>query len=90
MAVGNRHLGYKEALNAIEDRSPGAKASFLFGFFDRGHERFVGEAAAEREALVTCARCGAPTTGEICAFCRLRERAAGSAGSVPVELRARR
>jgi uncharacterized protein (TIGR00269 family) len=90
MAVGNRHLGYKEALNAIEERSPGAKASFLFGFFDRGHERFVGEAAAEREALVACARCGAPTTGEICAFCRLRERAAGSAGSVPVELRARR
>ena len=29
MAAGNRHLGYKEVLNALEDRSPGSKAAFL-------------------------------------------------------------
>ena len=28
MAAGNRHLGYKETLNELEARSPGAKASF--------------------------------------------------------------
>ena len=44
MAAGNRHLGYKEVLNALEDRSPGSKAAFLFGFLERGHERFAGEA----------------------------------------------
>jgi len=30
MAAGNRHLGYKEVLNALEERSPGSKAAFLF------------------------------------------------------------
>ena len=74
MAAGNRHLGYKEVLNALEDRSPGAKAAFLFGFLERGHERFAGAADDEREALGPCAVCGSPTTGEVCAFCRLRER----------------
>jgi uncharacterized protein (TIGR00269 family) len=74
MAEGNRHLGYKEVLNALEDRSPGAKAAFLFGFLERGHDRFAGAADDEREALGSCAVCGAPTSGEVCAFCRLRER----------------
>jgi len=32
MAVGNKHLGYKDALNAIEERSPGTKATFYVGF----------------------------------------------------------
>src|SRR6476661_1436351 len=27
MAAGNKHLGYKEVLNALEERSPGAKSS---------------------------------------------------------------
>ena len=36
MAAGNRHLGYKDVLNALEDRSPGSKAAFLFGFLERG------------------------------------------------------
>ncbi len=75
MAVGNRHLGYKEALNEIELRSPGSKHSFYFGFLDRAADRFAAEAALEREALQACASCGAPTTNEVCAFCRLAERA---------------
>ena len=40
MAAGNRHLGFKEVLNALEDRSPGTKAAFLNGFLERAHERF--------------------------------------------------
>jgi uncharacterized protein (TIGR00269 family) len=79
MAEGNRHLGYKEALNAIEDRSPGTKAAFLFGFLERGHERFADDIARERAALQPCASCGAPTPAEVCAFCKLRERAQGIA-----------
>ena len=74
MAEGNRHLGYKEVLNALEDRSPGAKAAFLFGFVDRAHGRFADEAGAEREDLHACVVCGSPTTTDVCAFCRLRER----------------
>jgi uncharacterized protein (TIGR00269 family) len=74
MAVGNRHLGYKEALNTIEDRSPGTKAAFLFGFLERGHERFVADVEVDRSELGPCGTCGAPTPGDVCAFCKLRER----------------
>lgn len=74
MAEGNRHLGYKEVLNALDDRSPGAKAAFVFGFVDRAHDRFADEAGTEREGLHACEVCGSPTTTDVCAFCRLRER----------------
>jgi uncharacterized protein (TIGR00269 family) len=82
MAAGNRHLGYKELLNALEVRSPGTKAAFLFGFLERGHERFAADTLEERAALGACSVCGAPTPGAVCAFCKLRERAA----AVPVQL----
>ena len=85
MAAGNRHLGYKEALNAIEERSPGSKAAFVFGFLERGHERFAGEAADERAALARCRLCGAPTPSDVCAFCRLQSRATGRPIPVRVE-----
>jgi uncharacterized protein (TIGR00269 family) len=75
MAAGNRHLNYKELLNQLEDRSPGTKASFLFNFLDRAHARFAGTAEEQRRDLQACERCGSPTPGDVCAFCRLRERA---------------
>ena len=74
MADGNRHLGYKEVLNSLEERSPGTKAAFLFGFLEHGHSRFADIAEDERETLHECRVCGSPTPGEVCAFCRLRER----------------
>ena len=74
MAEGNRHLGFKEVLDALEDRSPGAKAAFVFGFVDRAHEYFTDDAGAERQGLRQCVVCGSPTTSDVCAFCRLRER----------------
>ena len=77
MAAGNKHLGYKNALNEIEAGSPGAKHSFYFGFLDRAAEFFAAEASIDREGLGACASCGAPTTSETCAFCRLVERAGG-------------
>ncbi|MBV8984375.1 MAG: TIGR00269 family protein, partial [Acidimicrobiia bacterium] len=75
MAAGNRHLGYKDALNAIEDQSPGSKHAFYFGFLEKASPLFTPEAAREQENLQRCAQCGTPTTGEVCAFCRLAERA---------------
>lgn len=77
MAVGNRHLGYKNALNEIEDRSPGTKAAFLFGFLDRIVPLVQSAAEAEREGLHACPGCGSPTVSEVCAFCKLVERAGG-------------
>lgn len=85
MAVGNKHIGYKEALNAIEAESPGSKQAFYFGFLDRAVERFADAAPSHREAgdAAACERCGTPTTSEICSFCRLLER---TAGATPVQL----
>ncbi len=77
MAEGNRHLGYKDVLNALEDRSPGSKASFLFGFLERAQPQFATVAVEERDDLGACSECGSPTTGDVCAFCRLRARASG-------------
>ncbi len=82
MAAGNKHLGYKEALNAIEVTSPGTKHDFYFGFLARASERFTADAEAEQNQLQACATCGSPTPGETCAFCRLVERAT----AVPVDL----
>jgi len=88
MAEGNRHLGFKEVLNSLEERSPGTKAAFLTGFLEHAHERFDdAEQHQERDDLQPCSRCGSPTPGEICAFCRLQERARPV--SVPVELTSR-
>src|SRR5438067_8095791 len=56
-AVGNKHLGYKEALNAIEEHSPGAKAAFYFEFLDKAASRFepatVGESEVELQPCVS-------------------------------------
>jgi len=87
MAAGNKHLGYKESLNAIEAQSPGSKQAFYFGFLDRAQAHFAAAApTAERldaADLRTCTSCGAPSSGEICAFCFLVQR---TAGAQPVSL----
>ena len=76
MADGNRHLGYKHALDEIEAVSPGAKQAFYFEFLSKASGIFRPLALAESEGgLGRCRSCGAPTTGEVCAFCSLVERA---------------
>lgn len=72
MAAGNTINRYKHWLNLLEEDSPGMKANFLFGFFERGQAAF--DSHRTEASLVPCARCGQPTTGEVCAFCRLREQ----------------
>lgn len=85
MAVGNKHLAYKAALNAIEHESPGSKANFYLGFLDNMAPLLAGRSAADAHELNACSSCGAPTTGELCAFCRLVERASAHE-PVPVDL----
>jgi uncharacterized protein (TIGR00269 family) len=80
MAAGNKHLGYKEALNAIEVTSPGSKAAFYFGFLERVAGLVQPVAEDERAALRPCPGCGAPTVSEVCAFCKLVARAGGQVG----------
>ena len=91
MAAGNKHIAYKDALNEIEARSPGSKHDFYFGFLARAQSRFADATPAGAEeqgtTLDPCTRCGAPSTNEVCAFCRLVER---TAGAEPVELTVKR
>lgn len=72
MVGGNTVNRLKEWMNRLEQQSPGAKQHFLFGFLDRAAERF---GAGEKPELGACRQCGRPTTGDVCAFCRVRERA---------------
>ena len=70
---GNTGHELKEALSVLERGAPGAKAQFLFGFLDR-HEQFDQPDDDRAEVLGACERCGMPTTTDVCAFCRQRER----------------
>ena len=70
LVAGNTQLRYKESMNTIEARSPGTKTQFFLGYLDRGMPIF--RTAHEDVTLTACARCGQPTTGTYCAFCRAR------------------
>lgn len=88
MAVGNRHLGYKNALNAIEDQSPGSKASFYLNFIERMAPLLVGHSGGSDDELGSCQRCGSPTPNDVCSFCLLVEKSAKH-DAVPVEFMTR-
>ncbi|MDM7324674.1 MAG: TIGR00269 family protein [Thermus sp.] len=69
-AQGAKSLLYKEALNLVEREMPGAKLRFLEGFLEKIQPRLQ---AGEEVALKACERCGYPTTGAVCSFCRMWE-----------------
>jgi tRNA-5-methyluridine54 2-sulfurtransferase len=75
LVAGNTQLRYKESMNAIEARSPGAKTQFFLGYLDRGMPIF--RTARDEVSLSACGRCGQPTTGIYCAFCRARAQILG-------------
>ena len=89
MAVGNKHLAYKAALNAIEAESPGSKAAFYLNYLDNMAPLLQGQVKAAVEGLNQCERCGQPTTGEVCAFCRIVDTSRAHE-PVPVEVLLRR
>ncbi len=74
LVAGNTQLRYKEAMNAIEATSPGTKAQFFLGYLERGRPLFR---AADDIELSACERCGQPTPGRFCAFCRARAQILG-------------
>jgi uncharacterized protein (TIGR00269 family) len=67
-AVGAKSILHKEALNVLEQQSPGTKQTFLFGFLDKARAAF---AEGDPHELRPCVECEQPTTTERCAFCRL-------------------
>jgi uncharacterized protein (TIGR00269 family) len=77
---GNTQLRYKDAMNHLESTSPGTKAQFLFGYLDRAAPLFATQDEVE---LVGCERCGQPTTGRFCAFCRAQAQILGERLGAP-------
>jgi tRNA(Ile)-lysidine synthase TilS/MesJ len=77
-------LVYKEAISLVEEKMPGARAAFYFGFLQERNGLFPpappegGEDGREGGEARNCALCGAPTYTEVCAYCRLKEKVAGS------------
>jgi uncharacterized protein (TIGR00269 family) len=82
LVAGNTQLRYKDAMNAIESNSPGTKTQFFLGYLERVMPLFASSDAAE---LAPCERCGQPTTGRFCAFCRARAQVLGERLGAPVE-----
>jgi uncharacterized protein (TIGR00269 family) len=81
LVAGNTQLRYKDAMNRLESDSPGTKSAFYLGYLDRGVDRFRDDEAAA--ALTGCQRCGQPTTGRFCAFCRARAQVLGERLGAP-------
>src|SRR5436190_2613970 len=71
---GNTQLRYKAAMNSLESTSPGTKAQFYLGYVEKAAPLFRSEDGA---SLSPCERCGQPTTGRFCAFCRARAQILG-------------
>jgi uncharacterized protein (TIGR00269 family) len=69
---GATTLFYKDLLNELEEKSPGAKQQFYLSFLQARREGRLLFAEAANGKLGQCQRCGQPTTApDLCAFCRL-------------------
>ncbi|UCC77480.1 MAG: hypothetical protein JSW37_03730 [Anaerolineales bacterium] len=73
---GATTLLYKELLNQLEERSPGAKQQFYLSFLQARQEGRLLPDQTRAIEMGECTRCGQPTTApDLCAFCRLWEPA---------------
>ena len=71
LAKGASSLTYKEALSRLEEKMPGTKKRFLFGFLRASQKKY----AYSGVELGECKICGSPTTAGVCLFCRIMDRA---------------
>lgn len=72
LATGASSIKYKNALNYLENQSPGTKQQLYLGFLKKGKASFSEE--EEDVELKSCNLCGYPTTMDKCAFCKLLEK----------------
>ncbi|MDL2216149.1 TIGR00269 family protein [Desulfovibrio sp. OttesenSCG-928-M14] len=64
---------HKNIWAAIEEHMPGRKLDFYQSFLEHGRPIFAEAAKKEGVALVACARCGMPTSQDICGVCRIKD-----------------
>jgi uncharacterized protein (TIGR00269 family) len=75
LVAGNTQHRYKEAIDLIEEGSPGTKHQMYFGFLKRASSKFTAESAPAE--VVACSSCGAPTVAAgtaapMCSFCKTK------------------
>jgi len=76
-AVGSKTTYYKELLNQLETKRPGAKLTFYVKFLEARRQGLFAEREKVQATLTPCPNCGQPTSAPgLCSFCRLMERAA--------------
>ena len=76
-AVGSKTTYYKELLNQLEAKRPGAKLTFYVKFLEARQQGLFAEREKVQATLTPCPNCGQPTSAPgLCSFCRLMERAA--------------
>ncbi len=67
-SVGAKTLLYKNLLNRVEEESPATKIAFVKGYLKRT------KAEEKKTERSYCTRCGYPSYGERCNFCRLFDK----------------
>jgi uncharacterized protein (TIGR00269 family) len=78
-AEGSKTTYYKELLNQLETKRPGAKLTFYLKFLEARDQGLFTEKEKIRAPLTPCTNCGQPTSAPgLCSFCRLMERAASA------------
>lgn len=70
-SVGASSLFYKDILNRLEHGSAGTKRMFYSGFLKH---KAAFQSIEPVPELKLCQTCGQPTTGDVCAFCRMADR----------------
>ncbi len=68
---------YKRLWQELEEAMPGRKLDFYQGFLERGRPAFAGREAESGARLAPCARCGCPSSAEVCGVCRIRDAVNG-------------
>jgi uncharacterized protein (TIGR00269 family) len=69
---GAKTILYKGILNTLERRSPGTKYRFLKGFYEfKSKIKLSNIRSFKGNAF--CERCGVPTIGSVCGFCKVFE-----------------
>ena len=74
MSKDAKQLVYKDMLNRLEETIPGTKQNFYFEFLKRRRPD-IQEIDGK---LKDCARCGQPTTSDLCSYCKLVESLAAA------------
>lgn len=74
-ALGSNSIYYKELLNQLENRRPGAKLTFYLSFLEARRNGLFAEIPESAPVLSSCSVCGQPTSAPgVCSFCRMIEK----------------